>query len=184
MSWRRELLRFVAAYAVALAAWSVLTPLFDRLLAWASDLVLPALDPYRLLESVSASGPEIHLGLRPTAGAGTTSIRFTGADVHFDVTTFAALFFGATRLGWRRSVARAAAAFPILLATQIATVFLRLEFGYTEHHLVPMAPGTAHMIQWVYAFFASLGILLFPVLLWAAFVLFATPAGDSGQGGR
>ncbi|MBI1852386.1 MAG: hypothetical protein HYR85_18760 [Planctomycetes bacterium] len=150
------------------------SPLLDWLLASASNLVLPPIDPQGLLESIGVRGDRIQIVLR-AAGGGESVIPFKGTAGHFDVTTFLALFLGATDLPLLSASVRAALAFPLLLLTQVLAVFFELQFNYAALGLAPIAPGTAAIYRFLHTFFSTMGILFFPVVLWAVFVLFARP---------
>jgi hypothetical protein len=181
----RAALRLLVVLALVTALWaSFLAPIYDRLVVRASLPVVHALERTRRVAGTRVEGDYTVLTRTP-AGAELGEQRLELRTHHNNVPLLVALMLAASPGGVGRRVARLCVAGAILFVTHVAHFVLAVQWEYAVHNtgtyrnddvgvlaqpfwerLRNGAELRKAVVVAVYEFYAHVGRLVMPVLLW------------------
>jgi len=176
----RFFLRVLIFFALAGLLWFVLTPAYNAGLVTTSNAFL-ALVEHPRQTTFSLSGDIILVSyefFQPQHGR--ADLKYEGYQFHFNVVIFVALVLATSGLTRLYRLKALAAGLALLLISQVATLLIEATFQFVRKGVIPAGYGLAYGLSWGVVFLKGVGMLLFPLLIWAGllFVAFSLPCTE------
>jgi len=168
--------RFILAFALLLAVWPLLSPLYAEVMAAAGR---------RLLTATSLLSPRSRLEVRDRrvwifrpvtkvdGSPGVAGVNVLDDASYFNAVLLAALIVATPALPWLAKAKGLALGLTSLAILHLADLYVKLRWtalfpGLRLHGVIPEAasPATVKTYEWLYAFFSVIGFGLFPILVW------------------
>ncbi len=179
--------RFLLTFALLLAVWSFVSPLYARGMAAAGGTLLDAASLLPPGSRLEARDRRVWIFRPVTKTDGSRAV--AGVNVLDDATTFnfvllISLIAATPSLRWRGQAKALCLGLAVLALLHLADLYVKLRWtaiypGLRQVGVIPEAasPATVKIFEWLYAFFSVLGFGLFPILVWIGAVSLWWPRG-------
>lgn len=168
--------RFLLVFFLLLPLWFVVTPAYNRLLAFSANIVLPLTESPRMHTLVGWKNNIMIVRSDTSVAAGTKIQGFTGYLTHFNLILMSALVLASRQIQWRRRCAILAIALGILFITHILYLVVGVKF-FEQPELEAFQGAAGRFYAWGTNFYLSVASQLLPVVIWMA--LYRTIMGVS-----
>ncbi len=170
--------RFLLAFFLMLPLWFVVTPTYNRFLAFSANIVLPFTeDPH--VNTLVGWKHYILVVRSDTPFTKETKLQaFTGYLTHFNLILMVALVWAPRQIGWRRRCKILVLSLGILYLIHVLYLLMGVKF-LQEPELEAFQSPAGRLYVWGVNFYLSIASQLFPVLLWM--VLYWTIGGASKE---
>ncbi len=170
--------RFVLAFFLTLPLWFVLTPSYNRLVAFSANSVLPFIeDPP--VHTLAAWKHEVLIVRSDTPFTGGLKFQvFKGYLIHSNLILMVALVLAPRLIDWRRRCKILAIALAILFLVHVLYLLIGVKF-FQQPELEAFQSPAGRLSVWGVNFYLSMASQLLPVLLWMG--LCRTIGGIPGQ---
>jgi hypothetical protein len=166
--------RFLLVFFLVLPLWFLVTPAYNRLLAFGTNILLPFTEEPHVTTLVGWKR-NILILRSDTRSTGQVKIRgFTGTLTHFNLILMVALVLAPRRIQWRRRCTILVVALGILFLTHVLYLLIGVKF-FQQPELEAFQSAAGRLYVWGVNFYLSIASQLFPVLLWL--VLYWTIGG-------
>ncbi len=170
--------RFLLVFFTILPLWFLLTPKYNRLLAFSANMLLPLIEQphvttlvgWKLNIAIVRSGVPIRRGMKIQG--------FTGYLTHFNLVLMAALVLAPRRVGWRRRCKLLGIALGLLFILHVLYLLIGVKY-FQQPELEAFQSSAGRLYVWGVNFYLSIASQLFPLLIWMA--LYRSPGRVPGQ---
>ncbi len=173
--------RFLLVFFLILPLWFVLTPTYNRLLAFSANIVLPFTEDPHVNTLVAWKHNILIVRSDTPFTKGMKLQAFTGYLTHFNLILLVALVLAPRQIEWRRRCKILAIALAILFLTHVLYLLIGVKF-FQQPELEAFQSSAGRLYVWGVNFYLSIASQLFPVLLWMA--LYRTVSGGPEAGNR
>lgn len=166
--------RFLLIFFLVLPLWFLLTPSYNRLLAFGANLLLPLVEAPHVSTLV---GWKQHIVIVRSDTSFTRGMRlqgFTGYLTHFNLILMVALVLAPRGIEWRRRSTILAVALGILVLTHVLYLLLGVKF-FQQPELEALQGSAGRLYVWGLNFYLSIASQLLPILTWM--ILYRTMGG-------
>lgn len=159
--------RFLLVFFLILPLWFVFTPMYNRLLAFSANIVLPFTEDPHVNTLVGWKDYILIVRSDTPFTKGMRLQAFTGYLTHFNLILMMALVLAPRRIEWRRRCKMLVVALGVLFLIHVLYLVIGVKFF---QQLGPDASQSAagRLSVWGVHFYLSMASQLLPVLLWMA----------------
>ena len=173
--------RFLLVFFLILPLWFVLTPTYNRFLAFSANIALPFTEDPHVNTLVGwkhdilivRSGTPFTRGMKLQA--------FTGYLTHFNLILMVALMLAPRQMEWRRRFKILAIALGILFLIHVLYLLIGVKF-FQQPELEAFQSPAGRLYVWGTNFYLSVASQLLPVLIWMALYRTVATSQDEGEG--
>lgn len=159
--------RFLLVFFLSLPLWFLLTPAYNRLLAFGANLLLPLIESPRVATLVEWKR-NIAIVRSDTSFRGGAKIQgFTGYLTHFNVILMVALVLAPRHVEWRRRCKLLGIALGTLFLTHVLYLLIGVKF-FQQPELEVFQDPVGRLYVWGLNFYLSMASQLLPVVIWMA----------------
>ena len=170
--------RFLLIFFLMLAPWFFLTPAYNRLLAFGTNLLLPLIEDPHVTTLVGWKHNIAIVRSNAPLTTGTKIQGFTGYLTHFNLILMVALVLAPRQIEWRRRGKILAIALGILFLIHLLYLLIGVKF-FQQPELEAFQSSAGRFYVWGTNFYLSVASQLLPVLIWM--VLYRTINGKPGK---
>ena len=159
--------RFLLVFFFVLPLWFLITPAYNRLLAFGANMLLGLIEEPHVTTLV---GWKRNIAIVRSDTPLTTGMKvqgFTGYLTHFNILLMAALVLAPRQIAWSRRCKILAIALGTLFVTHILYLLIGVKF-FQQPELEALRSPAGQLYVWGLHFYLSIASQLFPVLIWMA----------------
>ena len=170
--------RFLLVFFLILPLWFVLTPTYNRLLAFSANIELSFTEDPHVTTLMGWKHNILIVRSDTPLVRGTRLQAFTGYLTHFNLLLMVALVLAPRQIEWRRRCKILGIALTVLFLIHVLYLLTGVKF-FQQPELEAFQSPSGRLYVWGVNFYLSVASQLFPVLLWMA--LYRTIGGIPGQ---
>ena len=159
--------RFLLVFFLILPLWFVLTPTYNRFLAFSANIVLPFADDPHLNTLLGWKHDILIVRSDTPFTRGMKLQAFTGYLTHFNLILMVALVLAPRHIEWRRRSKVMGIALAFLFLSHVLYLLIGVKF-FQQPDLEAFQSPAGRLYVWGVNFYLSMASQLFPVLLWMA----------------
>ncbi len=183
----RTLLAFAArvllVFFLAVPLWFLLTPAYNRLLAYSANGILHLIEEPRVTTLVGwRRNIAIARSDAPFTKVGKVK-GFTGYLTHFNVLLLVALVMAPRQVAWRRRCALLVVALGLLFLTHVLYLLIGVKY-FEQPELEALQSSSGRLSVWGVNLYLSVVSQLSPVLIWMALYRTVKRIPGEGRGAR
>jgi len=159
--------RFLLVFFLILPLWFVLTPTYNRFLAFSANIALPFTEDPHVNTLVGWKHDILIVRSDTPFTKGMKLQAFTGYLTHFNLILMVALVLAPRHIEWRRRSKVMGIALAFLFLSHVLYLLIGVKF-FQQPDLEAFQSPAGRLYVWGVNFYLSMASQLFPVLLWMA----------------
>jgi hypothetical protein len=159
--------RFLLVFFLLLPLWFVVTPAYNRLLAFSANIVLPLTEYPRIHTLVGWKHNILIVRTDASVTAGAKVQGFTSYLTHFNLILMSALVLASRQIEWRRRCAILAIALGLLFLVHVLYLVVGVQF-FQQPELEALQDPAGRLVVWGTNFYLSMASQLLPIVIWMA----------------